>query len=48
MALFWSPFALVAAIAHAAQAADGAKMSWLVADKREMESTLNMLNDLCS
>lgn len=46
--MFWSPFSLVAALAHSAQTADGAKMRWWQADEVDMNETLNEINNLLS
>lgn len=45
-AMFWSPFALVAALSHASQAYDGGKMRWWQADATEVSETLDILNVL--
>lgn len=44
--MFWSPFALVAALAHAASAYEGGKMRWWQADSDEVSETLDILNTL--
>lgn len=46
--LFWSPFALVAALSHASQTYDGAKMRWWQADSDDMTETLSTLQTLCN
>lgn len=44
--MFWSPFALVAALAHASAAYDGGTMRWWQADSDDLNETINILNSL--
>jgi hypothetical protein len=44
--MFWSPFSLVAALAHSSQSYDGAKMRWWQADDDDMAETLEAINSI--
>lgn len=46
--LFWSPFARLVQLAHAAQTLEGAQMRWLKADEADVTETLTKIQALCS